>query len=220
VDRAPFRFEAGQWVNLVLPKSEGGELRRAYSIASPPTGDPRFELAVTRVRGGPGSTFLHALAPGARLSVQGPQGFFTRPLAAAAPSLFVATGTGLTPLRSMMKDALAAGHAAPITLLFGVRHEEDVLYREELDRVAVESPLLRVEVTLSQPKDGWRGRRGYVQTHVEELYRDLAARGEAAGFGRPHVYVCGLLRMVGSVRDLLRKGMELPRQEVHTERYD
>src|SRR5262245_35788489 len=74
-DGAPFGFDAGQWVNLVLPLATG-ELRRAYSIASPPAGTPRFELAITRVQGGPGSTYLHALEPGAELSLIGPQGFF------------------------------------------------------------------------------------------------------------------------------------------------
>jgi ferredoxin-NADP reductase len=211
-DGAPFAFEAGQWVNLKLP----GELTRSYSIASPPAGTPRFQLAVTHVQGGPGSTYLHALEPGATLQAIGPQGFFTRPLAPATPSLFVATGTGLTPMRSMIQAALAAGDASPIWLLFGVRHEEDILYRDELEHLAAAHDNVRLFVTLSQPPPPWAGRRGYVQTHVEELWRAM----EALGKGAPHAYVCGLLRMVGSVRDLLRKQMTIPRQQVHTERYD
>src|SRR3954447_2508533 len=84
VDGAPFGFQAGQWVSLVLPLAEG-EARRAYSIASPPLGDAKFEIAVTRVADGPGSSFLHALADGATLRAIGPQGFFTR--ARGAPAL-------------------------------------------------------------------------------------------------------------------------------------
>ena len=99
VDGVPFEFEAGQWVNLVIPTTEE-PIRRAYSIASPPLHSPLFELAVTQVEGGPGSTFLHRLDIGNELEVGGPQGFFTRPLAKAAPSLFVGTGTGRTPLRT------------------------------------------------------------------------------------------------------------------------
>src|SRR5512144_2508712 len=61
VDGEPFRFDPGQWVNLVIPLPEG-EIKRAYSIASPPEeGSTRFELAITRVTGGPGSQFLHEL---------------------------------------------------------------------------------------------------------------------------------------------------------------
>jgi ferredoxin-NADP reductase len=204
-------------VSLVLPAPTGGELRRSYSIASPPdASSARFELAVTRVERGPGSNYLHALAAGTRLRVIGPQGFFTRPLDKAAPSLLVGTGTGVTPLRSMVRHALARGHGAPMTLLFGVRTEGDILYREELERLAATHQELRVEFSLSRAGDDWVGRRGYVQTHVRELWGDLRERGDAP----PHAYVCGLQRMVGAVRELLRNEMQVPRQQVHSERYD
>ena len=217
-DRAPFAFEAGQWVSLVLPLPEG-ELRRSYSIASPPrAGSPNFQLAVTHVAGGPGSSYLHALEPGAELRVIGPQGFFTRPLDKAGPALFVATGTGITPLRSMIHTAVAGGHTAPVTLVFGVRAEVDLLYRDEMEALARAHPgTVRFEPTLSRAEEAWTGRRGYVQTHVKELWDDLLVRG---GGAPPHAYICGLQKMVGAVRDLLRKDMDVPRQQVHSERYD
>jgi ferredoxin-NADP reductase len=212
VDGAPLSFEAGQWVSLVLPL-ENGEVRRSYSIASRPDGSARFQVAVTHVQGGPGSSYLHALARGSVLTTIGPQGFFTR-AAHDAPALFVATGTGVTPLRSMIHDAVAKGRTAPLWLLFGVRHEEDMLYADELSALAREHPHVRVEYTLSQPRADWKGRRGYVQLHVEELWTDLAKRGA------PHAYICGLERMVSAVREVLRKQMNVPRQQVHSERYD
>lgn len=213
VDGEPLAFQAGQWVSLCLPLAEG-EARRAYSIASPPDGTPRLEVAVTKVDGGAGSSFLHDLAEGATLRAIGPQGFFTRAPTAGHPSLFVGTGTGVTPLRSMIKDALAHGERAPMTLLFGVRTEEDRLYADELDALAASHPNLRVIYTLSRSGPGWTGPTGYVQTHVEKLWRELEASGP------PHAYVCGLERMVGSVRDLLRKQMGVDRKQVHSERYD
>jgi CDP-4-dehydro-6-deoxyglucose reductase, E3 len=218
VDEAPFEFEPGQWVSLVL-QSNDGELRRAYSIASAPgqAGAPSsFELAVTRVETGVGSVILHALSPGDVVRVIGPQGFFTRPKLAAPPALFVGTGTGLAPLRSMIHAALAGEETTPLWLLFGARSEHDVLYRDELEELAKRHPRLRVEVTLSRGSDAWTGKRGYVQTHTRALYEELAAAGGDA----PHVYACGLERMVGAVRALLRKEIGLPRQLVHTERYD
>jgi CDP-4-dehydro-6-deoxyglucose reductase len=211
----PFVFQAGQWVSLVLPLAEG-EARRAYSIASAPDATPGFEVAVTRVEGGPGSTFLHELPVGATVRAIGPQGFFTRPRGAGHPSLFVGTGTGVTPLRSMIRDALAAGEQTPMRLLFGVRHEVDRLYREELEALEAQHSNFRVVYTISQPAPDWTGLRGYVQTHTESLWRDL----EATGTGAPHVYICGLERMVGAVRDLLRKTMGVDRKQVHSERYD
>ena len=62
-DCAPFEFEAGQWVSLVLPLPDG-EGRRAYSIASAPNGTQSLAIAVTKVEGGPGSTYLHELQSG------------------------------------------------------------------------------------------------------------------------------------------------------------
>ena len=216
VDKAePFAFQAGQWMSLVLPLAEG-EARRAYSIASPPDASNGFEIAVTKVEGGPGSTFLHELPVGATVRAIGPQGFFTRPRGAGHPSLFVGTGTGVTPLRSMIRDALAGGEQSPMHLLFGVRHEVDQLYREELEALAAQHSNFRVQYSISQPKAEWTGLRGYVQTHAEGLWREL----EASGAGAPHIYICGLERMVGAVRDLLRKQMGVDRKQVHSERYD
>jgi NAD(P)H-flavin reductase len=116
----------------------------------------------------------------------------------------------------MILDALNGRDGSPLTLLFGVRYLEDRLYHEELAALAVAHPNLRVEYTLSQPAEGWTARRGYVQTHVEELWADLVSKGA----GSPHAYICGLERMVGAVRELLRKRMGVDRKLVHTERYD
>jgi ferredoxin-NADP reductase len=207
-DGAAFDFHAGQWVSLILP-SKDGEMRRSYSIASSPDGTPRFEIAVTHVEGGPGSTILHSLEPGSLVRMIGPQGFFTH---TGDPSLFIGTGTGVTPLRSMLKAQIASGK--PLWLILGVRRQIDLLYKDELEQLAHDHPNVRVEFTLSRPDEGWSGRTGYVQTHVRELWSALEK------FGPPHAYICGLQRMVGAVRDLLRKDMSIPRQQVHSERYD
>ena len=210
----PLAFEAGQWLSLALPidPPPAAPLRRSYSIASAPDGSGRFELAVTRVIDGPGSTLLHALEPGARLQAAGPQGFFTRE--PGQPALFVATGTGVTPLRSMIHQALRAGATEPMTLLLGVRHEADLLYLDEMRALQSAHPNFTFHATLSRPDDGWAGLRGYVQEHVPGLWANLGAQGQ------PHLFVCGLERMVKVVRDLLRKQLGVPRDRVHSERFD
>ena len=214
---APFEFDPGQWVNLVLPLPEG-EIKRAYSIASAPVaGSPRFELAVTHVEGGPGSQYLHRMSEGQTLRAIGPQGLFTRGLHAPLPSLFIATGTGVTPFRSMIEAALRAGDGAPLWLLFGARFEEDILYQDDLTRWSQEHPHFRYEITLSRASPGWTGRQGYVQHHASELLRELR---DLSAEGEPHAYICGLDRMVSAVKDLLRNDLAMPRKHVHTERYD
>jgi ferredoxin-NADP reductase len=214
-DNRPLLFAPGQWLNLVLPTT-GGEIRRAYSIASPPDQSPSFELAVTEVSGGPGSGYLCGLGLGARLSAIGPHGFFTREARDEAPALMVATGTGVTPMRSMVLAALAAASRAPMWLLVGVRHEEDMLYRAEFEALARANPNVRAVFTLSQGAAAWTGRRGYVQEHIAGILDELTLLRA----GDPHVYICGLEKMVSAVRQLVRRDLFVPRERVHSERYD
>ena len=218
VDGLAMTFEPGQWLNVFMPTPDKAspETVRSYSIASPPDGSARFEIAVTRVQDGPASSWLHAVEPATVLRCVGPMGFFTRAAIDGPPSLMIATGTGVTPIRAMMRAAVTAGSHAPMWLLFGTRHEDDVIYADEMSALVREHPFVRFEPTLSQPRGDWRGRRGYVQTHVKDLWAELAALGG----GTPHAYICGLERMVGSVREMLRTDLGLPRQQVHSERYD
>jgi ferredoxin-NADP reductase len=212
----PLVHEPGQWLNLEIPREGEPPLTRAYSIASAPTDSRRFELAVTRVLTGPGSQILHTLVPGLALSANGPNGFFTRPVTEGVPSLFVGTGTGITPLRSMIVAAARAGAKEPLAIVVGVRTEADMLYADELAALATTYPNVEVVYTLSQPSESWTGARGYVQDHVPGLLTRLAENGA----GDPHVYICGLEKMVKAVRDLARKDLGLPRERVHSERYD
>jgi NAD(P)H-flavin reductase len=124
-------------------------------------------------------------------------------------ALFIATGTGIAPFRSMLQAHLLPGSPA-ITLLFGVRYESTILYRAEFEKMAVEFPQFRFWPTLSRPKAGWTGRSGHVQTHLEGA---LGARRDV------DVYLCGLKRMVDEVRSIL-KGMGLDRKQIFYEKYD
>ncbi|HJK95677.1 MAG TPA: FAD-dependent oxidoreductase [Polyangiaceae bacterium LLY-WYZ-14_1] len=218
MDGSPLTFVAGQWVNLYLPTPAGEVIERSYSLSSAP--DPRrpdeFEVAVTRVDGGPGSTALHGLPPGAQVEMAGPHGIFTRrkgpPDLKAHPAVFVGTGTGLSPLRSMLLDELAREpEGPPMTLLFGCRTEEDILWRDELTWLAQALPRFNYEITLSRPSPSWSGRRGYVQHHLQEL---------VAGLDGAHVYICGLKRMIDEVRSLLKTELGFDRKQIHTERFD
>lgn len=229
-DGEPLRFIPGQWLNLHVEQGAGvgsssgvGSAvavsavavieKRAYSIASAPdfVKPDRFELAVTRVNDGAVSLALHALAVGSRLQMDGPHGFFTREGTETEAALFVGTGTGVCPLRSMLETELRNAEGPKLALLLGCRSEADILYRTELEALAARSARFDFAVTLSQPSASWRGLRGYVQTH-------LAARIERSA--PPHVYICGLTRMVSEVRRVLKDELGYDRKRIHSERYD
>lgn len=205
-------FTPGQWVSLRIPQPDGAVLSRSYSIASAPRADGRFDLAVTLVPGGPGSTWLHAMSIGDAVQVADPMGFFTMPSPLPGPALLVATGTGVAPFRAMLQSLAAREEAAPVTLLLGVRTEADVIYGDEFRALVEARPTVRFEPTLSRGSEAWKGRRGYVQTHVPEL---VAALGEGA-----EVYVCGLSAMIRDVRRVLKEDLGFSRERIHTERYD
>ncbi|MBI3072263.1 MAG: FAD-dependent oxidoreductase [Deltaproteobacteria bacterium] len=205
-----FEFEAGQWVSLLLP-IDAPDRKRAYSIASAPRGDNRFELAVTLIPGGPGSTFMFNLKPSDELQMVGPYGFFTARDVGTRPQVFVATGTGVTPCRSIIQKLAGAQFPAPTTLIFGARTEENILYRAEWEDLARANPSFTFIPTLSKPGDAWRGKTGYVQERVRE---HLAAARDAV------VYICGLKKMVNDVKTILRDELGFAREQVVTEKYD
>ena len=208
-----FDFLPGQFISLVVPLPELGQDNvRSYSLASYPDGSNRIEIAVTHVRGGPGSTWLHELAPGTCVDLSGPYGFFTLEQPRPAPACFVATGTGITPIRPMLRRMFELGTDHEATLVFGVRHEGDILYRAEFEDLAGRHANFRFVPTLTQPPPPWNGAAGRVQAHVDRLLIE-AKRCDV------DVYICGLRRMVDDVRARLKMA-GWDRKKLHQERYD
>lgn len=215
IDGTPSPHKPGQWVTMVLPpKDEDGRIDRAYSFSSLADGTARFRVLVTKVDDGLGSTWLHSAPPGTVLPMRGPDGTFVRDAKQPPAALFVVSGTGFAPVRTMFEDALRQGHGEPMWLLLGVRSPEEIPFAEDLDRWR-QQPNMRVEITLSKPPEGWTGRRGHVQEHLPELWHELVAKHPAA-----LVYVCGWRRMVWSVRDQLRGALGVEASRMRVEAFD
>jgi ferredoxin-NADP reductase len=214
LDGSALGHAPGQYVDLIVPTPGGIAYKRSYSIASAPDAEhpDRFEIAVTRVEGGPTSGALHALAPGALVELEGPTGVFVRrPQEAAHPALFVATGTGLAPLRAMLTEETRVVSGPPLVLLFGCRTTHDVLWSDELHAWQRNCPRFRLHVTLSRAPPEWRGLMGYVQRHAREM---------AASLPGAHGYICGVSAMVDDVVKLLETGAGMSRDLLHYEVYD
>lgn len=197
----------GQFVSLSHP-FDGKLVTRAYSTASAPDGN-RFELCLNRVQDGIFSPWLFELEPGGTVDMKGPLGYFTwkHPV---NDSILVATGTGIAPFRGMLQFYLGAGGDRQVTLVFGVRYEHSLFYRDEFEQLARRHPNFRFEPVLSRPGSDWTGRRGHVQPHVLEI---LGERRDV------DVYVCGIKLMVDDMRAQLKQA-GLDRKRIITEKYD
>ncbi len=200
-------FIPGQFVSFT-EQLNGKEVTRAYSISSPPSGN-RFDLVLNRVPDGRFSPHLFNLNAGAELDFKGPYGnfVFRDPI---ADSILVATGTGIGPFRSMLMAQLPHDSQTNFTLVFGVRHEDGILYREQFEETERQHPNFKFVPTVTQPGTNWKGLTGRVQPHVMEILGDRRDMD---------VYICGMKEMVDTLRAQLKEaGMD--RRRVIFEKYD
>tara|TARA_R100000027_G_scaffold34294_1_gene25150 strand:+ start:1737 stop:2483 length:747 start_codon:yes stop_codon:yes gene_type:complete len=202
------KFVPGQLVQLVakpFAPSEGGEsIQRNYSVASWPDSSNRFELIVTYLPGGKMSEYLFKECKiGDEFAYRGPMGIFTLPENLEERDIyFVATGSGVSPFRSML--GYIANNKIPtknVKLFFGTRTKEDIPYFEEMKNFEKQIPnfefipcLSRVEyeseTTLTE-----KVHYGYV--HGAYL-PELKSLNE-----KPLVYFCGWDRMIREGRGYL-----------------
>ena len=222
LDVLRFGFVPGQWLSVKARAPNGEEITRAYSIASPPSANAHFAFCLNRVQDGFMSNYLCSLEEGAEIAFQGPFGdFILRP--PLRDTVFVATGTGIAPFRSMLHWLLAQSDLAQsdlaksdrhegrqFWLLFGARREQDIYYREEFERLSATHNNFHFLPTLSRAAPEWPGLRGYVQEHLPEI---VGTRTDM------HAYICGLDKMVKANRELL-KSLGWDRTSVRYEKYD
>jgi len=204
-----FEFRPGQYISLDF-NVDGDNLIRAYSIASSPHHDNQFDLCLNIVLGGHVSPSIFDLKPGDQVHFRGPFGQFVLREPQDPVSAFIATGTGIAPLRSMLQYLFQRRCDSEVWLIFGVREEADILYRKEFEELASKHPNFHFIPTLSRPAANWTGPTGYVQAQVERYLRGKQ------GF---HAYVCGLKKMVNHVRRQLRT-MGYSPKALSCEKYD
>ena len=188
---------AGQHVDIRLTAEDGYQAQRSYSIASAPE-DERLVLTVERLDDGEVSPYLvDELRPGDALELRGPVGgYFVWEEAHGGPLLLVAGGSGVVPLRAMLRHHRAVGSGVLARLLLSVRSLEDVIYRDELTRLA-EADAIDVHLTLTREQpEGWRG---YGRRVDRALLEDVSWPPSE----EPRVYVCGPTAFVETVANAL-----------------
>ena len=184
---------AGQHVDVRLTAEDGYQTERSYSIASASNGT-RLELTVERLDDGEVSPYLtDELRPGDRIELRGPiGGYFVWEPSAGGPVLLVAGGSGVVPLMAMIRTRVAAGSSAEMRLLFSSRSWDEVIYRDELERLTGDTGLTIVHtLTRSQPPS-WSG---YARRVDAEILGEVGPRADE----RPQAYVCGPTPFVEAV---------------------
>lgn len=205
-----FDFKAGQFVTLDLPIHEKPAKRqRSYSIASWPDGSNEFELVIVYLEGGAGTRYLfNEIKEGSELSFRGPLGVFTLPPVLDKDLFMICTGTGVAPFRSMLH--YLQEHPVPhknIYLIFGTRTKDNLLYYEDLKKLATSIPDFYFIPVLSREK--WEGKTGY----VHEIYEELAGAKQPADF-----MLCGWKVMIDEAKKRI-VAMGYDRKNIHQELY-
>ena len=186
---------AGQHLDLRLTAEDGYEAQRSYSIASAP--GEELALTVERLDDGEVSPYLVDEArEGDMVELRGPiGGYFVWDGDEPQPTLLVAGGSGIVPLMAMARHRARAGARAPMRLLFSSRTLEEVIYRDELDRLAEESDGFEVVHTLTRDQPpGWTG-------YARRIDAELLAEVAFPATDEPLVFVCGSTRFVDAAAD-------------------
>jgi ferredoxin-NADP reductase len=202
---------AGQHVDVRLTAEDGYQAQRSYSIASAPDGT-RIELTIERLDDGEVSPYLvDELRPGDRIELRGPVGgYFVWEPARGGPLLLVGGGSGVVPLMAMIRHREASDTDVDTRLLFSSRSWDDVIYRDELDRL--DRGGLRVVHTLTRLRPpGWTG---YARRVDAEMLAEIGPEPSE----QPRVYVCGPTSFVEAVAEAL-VGLGHQPGAIRTERF-
>lgn len=206
-------FRAGQYLIMKIP---GMDEKRNYSIASEPAQDHSIEILVDVSPGGDGSLYLASMTPGQEVEFVGPAGQFvvadreSDAGRAEEKLLFVATGSGISAVRSQILDLLQTKKdTREIYLHWGLRYVEDIFWQEDFRELAEFFPNFHFDLVLSRPPRQWPLCSGYVTDCVSEHHKDFSKVG---------AYLCGNGQMITDTTKLLTE-RGVPKERVYMEKF-
>lgn len=174
VEPQMIEYQSGQFIILHTAQMQGKSLKRSYSIASPPSPE-RLRLCIKVILQGISSNFIKNLKEGQEVSFSGPwgKGKLTFPQETGDTLVFVATGTGISPIFSLLSEHLPRHPHKEFKFYWGLRSQDDLFYLDELNVLRSSFPYFSYAVTLSQAREGWSGSRGRVTTLLAQLLGDF-----------------------------------------------
>lgn len=201
------QFEAGQYMEL---ETLDGTIRRAYSLSNIANWTGELEFLIRLHPTGAFSGFLQRAEVGDCLAVIGPQGGFTLQENGLRPRWFVAGGTGLAPVLSMIRRMADWQDSQPLRLYFGVTSESELFYLDEIKSLQAALPTMTFIPCVWKPQGDWTGFAG---TPAQAVEQDLQALKK-----KPDIYICGPAPLVESCEQAAA-AYGLPSGQVMSERF-
>lgn len=199
-------FRPGQFISVQVGTDElHNPVLRSYSLASPPERRGELVLVLRILSQGIGSRFFAGLRPGDSVRFTGPMGFFVNELAHPGDAVYAATGTGIAPFWPMLLETLQRpAETGRVLLRWGLRHQPDLFWQQELSDLAARHPRLDVQIYISQPGAEYRGRRGRITAPILKELPSLSS---------PTFYLCGNGHMIEELKTaLVERGVNRKRQ--------
>ncbi len=213
-DDQEFSFLPGQFITLDLPIGEKRlERWRSYSIANIPNKKNIIELCVVKLEGGAaGNWFFNIVEKGTKVTFKGPEGSFVLPESIEKNLVFICTGTGVAPFRSMIKYLEMNGIGQKnVHLIFGTRYANGILYKQEWDEMVEKYIGFEVSYALSREK-----KNAYHNGYVHDIYLQEYSDKKLEDY---LFYICGWSQMVDEAVERLVQEMQVPKENIRFELY-
>ncbi len=213
-----FSFVPGQFVMLSLPglvDSNGRKIAKAYSIASSPSESGIIELCIVGYPNGALSPKLFQKGVGDEVMVTGPYGMFQLKMPVQGGTVFIAGGTGLAPLMSMLRSIYAEGHKQQLWLFYSVSEPRKFLFKDELLNYQKNNQLQLV-VSTGNGSSGWEWEKGRVTDTFPKYLPKLQQDGVASDSRQ--FYVCGPPIMVTDTVKMLEQ-LGFRKENIHKEQW-
>lgn len=195
-----FAFLPGQFMRLTLdiihPDERGNS--RFFSIASSPT-EKNYLLITIRIDRSRFKKTIYDLVLGTKLQITAPYGTFILKPEEKIPHIFLAGGIGITPFRSMIRNAADLNMTIPITLFTSFRTPENIIFQKELRSIMAKHPWFKLVETVTQPENSklnWQGNTGRIDQNL--------IKKEAPDFSSSLFYIAGPPAMVDGMVDLVK----------------
>ena len=211
IEPASIDYEPGSSIMLHVVTGKGMRRRRPYFFSSPPANGCSFALTFEVIPGDVVSEYVDGLIEGEEVEFEGPR---TGRLCWRQPPgegghdvMLVGAGAGIAPLKSIFEYLLPLGRPNRIHFLWGLRHEDDIFYRQQLEKHARQHEAFSFSIVLSRPSQHWRGATGCVTSHLAKALDDLSA---------PLVFLAGNDATLDDAEVLLHES-GVPRDRIHRE---